>query len=184
MINDEVLIKFARNHPLIVDNRIKTGNWPGLVRALKESLYNLKYGFPGINNDCLSLVKYSDISAGDIIIHSDFPTRGIVETTSGEFTMVCNRLEVPVMLEVENNEVRSTITSNIGTFSSGLIKGEILGFGYGLGLNDANRRRKLGSQYTVSWSSWDVVVRVDCIPKETGGAGYYYFFKSYRDFRL
>ena len=61
MINDNVLIKTerARGHK---------DDWPEIVIQMKERLNEVKLGFPGLGNDHLSLVPFSQIKVGDWFI--------------------------------------------------------------------------------------------------------------------
>ena len=57
MINDNILIKFerARGHKY---------DWPEIVIQMKERMKEMKLGFPGIGNDHMSLVPFSQIKEG------------------------------------------------------------------------------------------------------------------------
>lgn len=56
--------------------------------------------------------------------------------------------------------------------------GKVIGIGLG-----AWSGYELGDIAEIKLKKNDLVLRVDCRPKETGGAGYYYFYKSVKNFQ-
>lgn len=62
MINDDILIKFARN-------RGHREDWPEQVNIMKNRLLEMRLGFPGIRNEHLSLVQFKAIQRDDIFIY-------------------------------------------------------------------------------------------------------------------
>jgi hypothetical protein len=148
MINDDILIKVSRLRGHKYD-------WPDHVCKLKARLNEIKQGFPGINNNHLSLINYGDAKIGDIII---VDLHLFCETTGDE---------APLMLRL--NETNCTIE----------------GIGAGNDSNDLDRilHRWQDSIPIPPLPKDFLVYRVDVRPTLNGGPGYYYFFKSYRDFR-
>jgi hypothetical protein len=132
-------------------------SWPEQVIQMKERLKEMKLGFPGIRNDHLTLVPMSAIGVGDIFILDDY----IGLDKRGD--------NAPLMLK------------NIGN-------GYYI-VGIGCGLDSERDPDRLCLRYgdiidTIGVDNNYPVCRVDVRPTMNGGPGYYYFFKSYRDFRL
>ena len=131
--------------------------WPDQVVRMKARMYNMRLGFPGIRNDHLSLVEFQNIKEGDIFIYDPY-----VELGDGVGD------EAPVMLRA-------------------LPGGKCYIEGIGCGLDsDDPKRIKRRWQDIIDKPNIDphfLVQRVEVRPDLNGGPGYYYFFKSYRDFR-
>ena len=154
MINDDILIKFARV-------RGHKEDWPQAVRYMRNRLYDMKLGFPGIRNDHMDLVIYSDLNVGDIFIYDPY------FETSGEINHIA-----PKMLKILGDS-----------------KYSIEGIGCGLDLDDPDRliyRYKdiIDHIPFPGFNFSSPCFRVNVRPDLTGGPGYYYFLKSYHDFRF
>ena len=151
MVNDDILIKFARK-------RGHSKTWPDQVNLMKSRMNDMKLGFPGIGNDHLSLIEFKDVREGDIFIYDPYIESG---TNSGD--------EAPIMLKVlEDN------------------KCYIEGIGCGLDSIRDPERIKFRWRDIIDMPNIEgnfLVFRVDPKPTLNGGPGYYYFYKSYRDFR-
>ncbi len=153
MINLDVLIKYVRSGP-------KRNDWIYEVRRLKDRLDEMKLGFPGIRNDHLSLVSLDSLVVGDIFIVDPIFINASYFSDREWF--------IPKMYRVLGD----------GKF-------EILGIGCGKDNCDPDRTiyryRDIVSYHDFPHVSQ--VFLVQCRPKLTGGSGYYYFYKSYRDLR-
>ena len=55
MINDDILIKFARV-------RGHKEDWPQAVRYFRNRLTEIKLGFPGIRNDHMDIITYDNFT--------------------------------------------------------------------------------------------------------------------------
>ena len=151
MINDDKLIKVerARGH--------KT-DWPEIVIQMKERMKEMKLGFPGIGNDHMSLITFSELQEGDLFIwdmYSESMTRG------GD--------EAPLLLVVLPDG-----------------KAKIEGIGCGIDSKRDPDRIKYRWMDVIDMPKINpnhLVFKIDVRPSLNGGPGYYYFFKSYRDFR-
>lgn len=133
--------------------------WPDQVNKMKSRMTEMKLGFPGIGNDHISLVEFGLIKPGDIFIYDPY-----IESGNG------NGDEAPIMLRV---------------LESGECFVEGIGCGWDL-VRDPNRIN-IRWKDIISMPPIDknfLVFRVDIRPTLNGGPGYYYFFKSYRDFRF
>lgn len=150
MINDDVLIKYARSRGY------KHLTWPEQVMKMKDRMTEMKLGFPGLGNDHLSLIEYKDAKPGDIIIFD--PS---VESGNNTFD------DAPIMLKLCEGG-----------------KSIVEGIGKGVDSKDPYRRVRWKDIITTPQIPESFLVfRVDVRPDLNGGPGYYYFFKSYRDFR-
>ena len=131
--------------------------WPEQVVKMKARLYNTKIGFPGIKNDHLSIVEFGNIHLGDLFIYDPY-----IELGDG-----CGD-EAPMMLK---------------DLGSG--KYRIEGIGCGIDSKKDPDRLKFRWMDIIDFQIPQdfLVLRVDPRPDLNGGPGYYYFFKSYRDFR-
>lgn len=152
MINDDILIKYARK-------RGYKKTWPDQVNKMKTRMTEMKLGFPGIRNDHMSLIEFKDLKEGDIFIYDPY-----VESGSGIGD------EAPVMLKI--------LPAQEGCYVEGI----------GVGLDsqrDPDRTRiRWRDKIPMPILAPDFLVfRVEVRPTLNGGPGYYYFFKSYRDFR-
>ena len=153
MVNDNILIKYERARGHMTD-------WPDIVIQMKERMKEMKLGFPGIGNDHISMVPFSDIKPGEIFIW-DLYVEGM--TRSGD--------EAPMMLRVSDDGKTCMIE------------------GIGCGVDSVRDPDRLKYRWrdiipTPQIDPNFLVFRVDVRPTLNGGPGYYYFFKSYRDFRL
>ena len=153
MVNDDVLIKSVRA-------RGHSSDWPDVVNGLKERLDEMKLGFPGIRNDHLSLIQYSQVKPGDLFIYDIY-----LENHLGRGD------EAPMMLKLldNGNEVK---IEGIGCGADLTRDPERLLFRWG----DIKPLPPL--------KPTDLVYRVDVRPTLNSGPAYYYFFKAYRDHRL
>lgn len=156
MINDDIIIKWERSRGHKYD-------WPTVVNHFKSRLQEMKMGFPGIGDDHLSIVRFDNIQKGEIFIFDPY-----IETDfRGDLA--------PIMFRC------ISIDSNM----EGLYRIEGIGRGFDL-TRDPNRLEyRWGDEKYISKLAPDdfPMLRVDVRPTLNGGPGYYYFFKSYRDFR-
>jgi len=133
--------------------------WPEQVIKMKLRMTEMKLGFPGIGNDHLSLVEYKDIKKDDIFIYDPYVELG---NNVGD--------EAPLMLRVLGNN--KCYIEGIGCGIDSLRDPERLKFRW----KDIIDLPNLPQNF--------LVFRVEPRPTLNGGPAYYYFFKSYRDFRL
>lgn len=141
----------------ICRNRGYKIDWPEQVNKMKLRLNEIKLGFPGIRNDHLSLIEIKDLIPGDIFIYDNFIESDRI------------RDDAPIMLRFLENK-----------------NCYIEGIGCGLdSIRDPKRTLfKWKDEVSFPLVPYNFLVyRVDVRPTENGGPGYYYFFKSYRDFR-
>lgn len=139
----------------VVRERGYKTSWPDETRYVMERLKFIKLGFPGIRNDHLSFIEFKNIKSGEIFIFDHYLEKGVGD-------------EAPIMLKMINPR----------TF-----------FVEGIGIGEDSVRDP--DKVLIKWRdtiSYDIspdslVLRVDVRPTLNGGPGYYYFFKSYRDFR-
>lgn len=154
MINDDVLIKFARKRGFKYD-------WPDQVIRMKNRMTEMKLGFTGIGNDHMSLVTFKEIKEGDIFIVDE-----VFEHPDP------NNDNAPLMLKKLNDQEYSIECIGCGLDSKrdperikfrwkDIIKCENLLDPEFLVFRIDSRPRYL-----------------------IGGASYYFFFKAYRDNRL
>ena len=133
-------------------------DWPDIVIAMKDRIREMKLGFPGIGNDHMTLVPYNTIERGEIFIYDLY----VESMTRGD--------EAPLMLKALGNN-----------------QFYIMGIGCGVdSVRDPDRIRfRYGDTIWLPGINPDFLVfRIDVRPTLNGGPGYYYFFKSYRDFRI
>ena len=134
-------------------------DWPERSLDFMDRLEEMKKGFPGIRNEYLTLSKYRNIQPREIFIYDP----GMF---SGESD------EAPVMLKALGN-------------------GQAIIEGLGCGLDPFDPDRILrrwkdiisvpfGKLLMTEWP----VYKVDVKPYMNGGKGYYYFLRSYRDYRF
>lgn len=129
-------------------------DWPHQVNIMKDRLSDLKLGFPGVRNEHMTIFPFKDIVDGDIFIYDP-----------GFFTGAID--EAPVMLKVNGKSAT------------------IEGIGKGWDFFDPDRiLRRWNDVIDIPPinQEWPVY-RIDIKPDLNGGPGYYYFLKSYRDFR-
>ena len=155
MINDDILIKIARS-------RGHKEDWPQAVRYFRNRLTEIKLGFPGIRNDHMDIITYDQIKDGDYFIYDPyFETGNVLD-------------KAPKMLRVVDGEAGRYFV--------------IEGIGCGLDLDDPDRNRyRYLDAITNPFDDLNpssLCFRVNVRPTLTGGPGYYYFMKSYRDARM
>lgn len=132
-------------------------DWPEKVKQLINRLSECKLGFPGIGNNHISLLELNQIGVGDIFIYDPYLTS---DTRGDDY--------VPYLLE------------KLSTPRKYLIHG----IGKGLNKKDPERLIRWKDTIELTIRPDELVLRVDVRPKETGGPGYFYFYRSYRDQRL
>ena len=153
MINDDIIIKIVRN------GLGHKKDWPDRVIEFNKRLLEMKLGFPGLGNDHLSLVWYDTIKVGDLFIIDDHLLD--MGGRKGD--------EAPVMYKKFTNT--DAIIEGIGCGIDSKRDPERLKYRW----KDIVELPKLPDK--------TLVVKVDVNPDLNGGPGYYYFFKSYRDWR-
>lgn len=156
MINDDIIIKWERS-------RGHRSDWPLLVNQFKDRLREMKLGFPGIGDDHLSIVRFDNIRVDDIFIFDPY-----IETSAhGDLA--------PIMFRC--------MSMNLDL--DGFYRIEGIGRGFDLTRDPDRINYRWGDEkYIPKLAPNDFpVLRVDVRPTLNGGPGYYYFFKSYRDFR-
>lgn len=153
MINDDTLIKVVRKH---LGHR---EDWPERVIEMNKRLGELKLGFPGIGNDHMSLVTYDSLNLGDLFILDDHLLD--LGGRSGD--------EAPILyLKVTDS---NAVIEGIGCGIDSVRDPERLKYRW----KDVVELPKIPGN--------TLVLRVDVRPDLNGGPGYYYFYKSYRDWR-
>lgn len=142
----------------IVRTRGYKDTWPEQTRYILSRLEEIKSGFPGIRNDHLSIIPYNKILEGDIFIYDSY-----LEKEPRLYD------DSPIMLKLLPNNLFY-----------------VEGIGRGLDLVRDPRRELIKWRDTISFSvpMDSLVLRVDVRPTLNGGPGYYYFFRSYRDYRI
>lgn len=135
-------------------------DWPDIVVGMKDRLREMKLGFPGIGNNHISLVEVGTLRPGDIFIYDS-----CLEDWRGR-----HNDEAPVMMRI---------------LPGWNVKIEGIGCGVD-SIRDPDRLLiRWGDIKPFPELSGDTLVwRVDVRPSLGSGPSYYYFFKSYRDFRL
>lgn len=133
-------------------------DWPERVITMKERLREMRLGFPGIRNEHLSLVPFNTIEPGEIFIWDNY----LEGKKRGD--------EAPIMLRVEDMNVYYIMGIGCGTDTRR--DPDRLFFRYG----NVIKLPPFAPDF--------LVCRVDVRPTLNGGPGYYYFYKSYRDYRL
>lgn len=144
----------------VARNRGFVHNWPDQVNYMRERLKQIKLGFPGLRNDHFDLIELKDVKDGDLFIIDPY----IESVTDSNDT-------APILYKLEGSKLI------------------IEGIGKGLDLTDEYRTKRrwkdeLDSSSLNNMPRNSLVLRVNVRPKLTGGPGYYYFFKSYRDMRV
>lgn len=134
-------------------------DWPKYVRAMKRRMTEMKLGFPGIGNDHLDLIEYENIKNDDLFIW-DVCAESLER----------NLDDAPLLLRKTGQQ----------TFL-------IEGIGCGLDSKRDPDRLKFRWMDTIELPALDphilvfkYVARPDLF---SGGASYYYWYKSPRDFR-
>ena len=142
----------------IVRSRGHKKTWPEQVNKINQRIDWIKRGFPGIGNDHLSFVLFKDIKPGDLFIYDEH-----LESNSDYGD------EAPLMLKVLDGQNCKVEGIGLGADS----------------IRDPDRTK-------IRWKdiiplpplSGDfLVLKVNPNPSLNGGGAYYYFYKSYRDFR-
>lgn len=157
MINDDVLIKLSRKQLGHSDD------WPEFVISLKKRIREIKLGFPGIKNNHLSIINVNNLNINDTFIIDDYFGKDNIDFTDN----------APLMLKILEKPKHFLIE----------------GIGIGTDINRDPYRLNFRWKDIIYIDNLErinnIVFRVDVKPDSvTGGPGYYYFFKSYRDFRL
>lgn len=150
------------NDDILIKTLRKRGHktdWPEYVRAMIKRLEEIKLGFQGIGNNHLSLVTYDEIKDGEYFIWDIYIDS--LERTGDE---------APILFQKLSNE-----------------KGLIDGIGIGIDSKRDPDRIKYRWRDIVDLppiKSDDLVYRFDARPDiMTGGPGYYFMAKAYRDNR-
>ena len=161
MINDDILVKYARN-------REKSGqyiigqDWVEYVKFLKSQILTCKLGFPGFSDSDLSLITPELVISGARIILDDNldANCGFTDTDHAPILgLVISRSGDNVTLEIE-------------------------GIGAGLDFTrDPDRLMTWGQMYTVNINNWHLILRLDTKPRPNGGPVYYYYERYTRDSR-
>lgn len=161
MINDDILIKYSIKR--IEEGHLVRDNWIDYTRMLRDQINFIKSGFPGIGDGDLSVMTYEKIIPGMRVILDDN-----LDLNRGEIT---DSAALLVLVKDINTE-------------AGLMTFEIEGIGAGDDLQrDPDRKLKWRDTYTVNLNSWYTILKMDSKPREDGGSVYYYYNKSYRDYR-
>lgn len=161
MINDDILIKYSIKR--IEEGHLVRDNWIDYTRMLRDQINFIKSGFPGIGDGDLSVMTYEKIIPGMRVILDDN-----LDLNRGEIT---DSAALLVLVKDINTE------ADLMTF-------EIEGIGAGDDLQrDPDRKLKWRDTYTVNLNSWYTILKMDSKPREDGGSVYYYYNKSYRDYR-
>lgn len=142
----------------IIRRRGHKSDWPLLVRSMISRIGEMKLGFPGLGNNHLELVEYDQIKVGDLFIWDDY-------------------------LESANREDLAPLMLKKLEDSKALIEG----IGKGFDFNRDPDRVLLRWRDIIDLPDYPkkslvcrVIIKPDLL---TGGPGYYYFYKSYRDMR-
>ncbi len=133
-------------------------DWPEEVIKMRGRIYNIKIGFPGIKSSHLSLIEKKDIHPGDLYIYDQY-----IELGDGYGD------EAPIMFK---------------SLGNGMCRIE----GIGCGIDSKRDPHRIKLRWMDELPEPEIpdnflVCRVDPRPDLNGGSGYYYFFRSYRDFR-
>ena len=135
-------------------------DWPEVVVGMKERLREMKSGFPGIRDEHMTLMTFDQLAVGDIFIYDEH-----LEDYAGR-----SGDEAPIMYRIlESGEV------------------QIEGIGYGVdSKRDPDRLlyRWMDKIPMPKIDSSSLVCCIDVRPTLNSGSAYYYFYKSYRDYRV
>lgn len=134
-------------------------DWPTQVIKMWNRLITMKIGFPGIGNKHMTLIEFKDVKKDDLFIYDPYVELG---DNVGD--------EAPIMFR-----------------SLGDNKYYIEGIGCGIdSIRDPERKliRWMDTVEGLNIPRDFLVHRVESRPTLNGGAGYYYFFRAYRDGRL
>lgn len=142
----------------IVRSRGYKKTWPDQVNRMKARLTWIKLGFPGIRNDHLTISLAKDLKEGDLYIYDQYLEKGF---GYGD--------EAPLMLRV-------------------LGSGKCIVEGIGQGADSKRDPYRVNLRWKdviemPGIGENELILRVNPSPTLNGGSAYYYFFKSYRDFR-
>ena len=154
MINDDILIKYARS-------RGHKEDWPDQVKLMRKRILECKLGFPGLGDDHLTLLPINKINfEKDIWIYDPF-----LETER-------TKDWAPVMLSPCSQYPGKFRVEGIGNLMDlDRDPDRIL-----IRWRDIVDLPPIESQEMLA-------IKVDVRPTLTGGPGYYYFFRSLRDLR-
>lgn len=141
----------------LVRSRGYRKTWPAQVGRMNSRLSWIKLGFPGIGNDHLDIVEFKYIKPGDLFIYDPYLEKGFGH---GD--------EAPLMLRSLGEKC---IIEGIGKGGDSIRDPERLLFRW----KDIIETPGIGNK--------ELVLKVDTNPSINGGSAYYYFFKSYRDYR-
>ncbi len=164
MINDDILIKYARSRLDSGDTRYPT--WVDYVRDLKPQLLRCKLGFPGFSDSDLSLISPGQVSPGTRLIlddNLDINRGGRPETDAAPILGIVREF-VPGV--------------------PGHVMFEIEGIGSGTDFErDPQRLLRWGQVHEIDLGRWPLLLRLDSKPRSDGGPVYYYYNKHPRDSR-
>ena len=142
----------------LVRSRGHKSDWPEAVWNMKQRILEQHLGFPGLGDPHLSILEFSKIQEGDLFIWDPYLESG----ERGD--------AAPTMYKL--------LPGNMGY---------VEGIGCGLDMDRDPSRTLIRWGDTVKLPDIDpmeLVMRVDVKPSLiTGGPGYYYFYKAYRDWR-
>lgn len=142
----------------IIRGRGHKEDWPEPVIAMKERLREMRLGFPGIRGDHLTLTTFNTIEPGEIFIWDPY------------LECMGRGDEAPMMLRMIAPD-----------------RYYIVGIGCGTDITRDPDRIRFRYGDTINLPPFPpdfLTCRVDVRPTLNGGPGYYYFYKSYRDYRL
>ena len=165
MINDDVLIKYARgqlarNHTMGFDQ----DNWVDYVKFLQKQLLICKLGFPGIGDDDISIIRLDQVKPGIRLILDD------------NLDANCGRIDTD----------RAPILGQVKDFANtqGHVFFEIEGIGSGTDFErDPNRSLRWGQVHEINLLDYPCLLSMDSKPRPDGGPVYYYYNKHPRDSR-
>jgi hypothetical protein len=143
----------------VVRRRGFSRTWPDQVNRMKSRLEWVRLGFPGISNDHLSIIRAENLKSRDLFIYDQHLEKGF---GYGD--------EAPLMLRLLEDDTSCYVE------------------GIGRGMDSLRDPSRL----LIRWKDiipcpkmkpGELVLKVNPNPSLNGGSAYYYFFKSYRDFR-
>lgn len=182
MISKFAIVKLIRSS--IISPEFKD-IWPILVRGFLNRLELVKFGFPGIRSDHMTLwVTPPDVSPETlpkIFIHDP------AEISIPDYLNLQSILNASAHRTVSNYQI-NIVSSEPPVMYRNLGDGnlEIIGFGFGVS-RDPMMRLIPGDIVSISDSGvspGSILLSVDVRPHPIhGGPGYYYFWKSYHDYR-
>jgi hypothetical protein len=165
MINDDVLIKYARSRLAQGHTMdLEPDNWVDYVRFLSKQLLACKLGFPGIGDDDISIIRLDQVRPGIRLILDD------------NLDANCGRTDTD----------RAPILGQVKDFSEtkGHVWFEIEGIGSGTDFErDPDRLLRWGQVHEVNLLEYPCLLSMDSKPRPDGGPVYYYYNKHPRDSR-